>query len=46
MQTKKTSLVAYVAVMSIIALFGSMPILFNFVVDPFNMNRLFDLVSR
>ena len=43
MKTRQTVPLRYVAVLLIVSIFGMAPILFNFVVDPFNMNRLVDL---
>jgi len=43
MKTRNTLPMRYVAVLLIVSVLGAVPILFNFVVDPFNMNRLFDL---
>lgn len=43
MKTRQTVPLRYVAVLLIVSILGMAPILFNFVVDPFNMNRLVDL---
>ncbi len=43
MKTRHTVTLRYVAVLAIVLILGMVPILFNFVVDPFNMNRLVDL---
>ena len=43
MKTRHTVPLHYVAVLAVVSILGMAPILFNFVVDPFNMNSFVDL---
>lgn len=43
MKTKNRSITRYLAVLFGVSFLGTAPIVFNFVVDPFNMNGWFDL---